>query len=176
VACRFLFLGRLPNHRRNILADAFVLAFVLGKLKPKTLLRVSNPLHGAHGNFEFAIAKRTYSNSWDCAQPFNRPKVTLWHGHSFPQNECPSQLVHSVTTPSGTLSSNTARQRLFLACRHACSERAWQTTLPQSGHELPPLRKLRLQLPGLRGIVGLLPATGTDGSLRRASAEGYFEF
>jgi hypothetical protein len=28
----------------------------------------------------------------------------------------------------------------------------------------------------LRGITGLLPATGTDGGLRRASTEGYFEF
>jgi hypothetical protein len=28
----------------------------------------------------------------------------------------------------------------------------------------------------LRGIVGLLSATGTDGSPRRASAGGYFEF
>jgi hypothetical protein len=28
----------------------------------------------------------------------------------------------------------------------------------------------------LRGVVGLLPATGTDGSPRRASSGGYFEF
>jgi len=28
----------------------------------------------------------------------------------------------------------------------------------------------------LRGVSGLLPATGTDGSLRRISAAGYFEF
>jgi hypothetical protein len=28
----------------------------------------------------------------------------------------------------------------------------------------------------LRGVVGLLPATGTDGSPRRASSDGYFEF
>jgi hypothetical protein len=28
----------------------------------------------------------------------------------------------------------------------------------------------------LRGIVGLLPATGTDGGSRRTSTEGYFEF
>jgi hypothetical protein len=28
----------------------------------------------------------------------------------------------------------------------------------------------------LRGIVGLLPATGTDGGSRRAAAGGYFEF
>jgi hypothetical protein len=28
----------------------------------------------------------------------------------------------------------------------------------------------------LRGVAGLLPATGTDGSLRRISSGGYFEF
>lgn len=28
----------------------------------------------------------------------------------------------------------------------------------------------------LRGVVGLLPATGTEGTQRRVSAGGYFEF
>ena len=28
----------------------------------------------------------------------------------------------------------------------------------------------------LRGVIGLLPATGTDGTGRRNSAGGYFEF
>jgi hypothetical protein len=28
----------------------------------------------------------------------------------------------------------------------------------------------------LRGITGLLPATGTDGGSRRAASGGYFEF
>jgi hypothetical protein len=62
------------------LAGILALAFVGGKLKPKSLLRVRDPLHSGHGNFELAIAKSAGSNCGDRPKPFGHPKITLWHG------------------------------------------------------------------------------------------------
>jgi hypothetical protein len=62
------------------LAGILALAFVRGKLKPKSFLRVRNPLHGGHRNLELAIAKGADSNCRDRPKPFGHPKITLWHG------------------------------------------------------------------------------------------------
>jgi hypothetical protein len=56
------------------------LAFVRGKLKPKSFLRVRNPFHGGHRNLELAIAKGADSDCRNRPKPFGHPKITLWHG------------------------------------------------------------------------------------------------
>jgi hypothetical protein len=52
-------------------------AFVACKLKPKTLLRVRNSLHGGHGNLELTIAKVANSSCGYLTNPFDHPKITL---------------------------------------------------------------------------------------------------
>jgi hypothetical protein len=54
----------------------FTLAVVPGELKPESLLRIRNPLHGGYG-LELAIAKSADPDSWDCTEPFNCPKIPL---------------------------------------------------------------------------------------------------
>jgi hypothetical protein len=46
------------------------LAIMPGKLKPESLLRIRNLLHGGYGHLELAIAKSADPDSWDCTEPF----------------------------------------------------------------------------------------------------------
>ena len=55
----------------------FTLAVVPGELKPESLLCIRNPLHGGYGHLELAIAKSADPDSWDCAEPFDYPKIPL---------------------------------------------------------------------------------------------------
>ena len=62
------------------LAFILALAFVFHELHPETLLRVRNPLHRIHGNFELPIAKSANPDSGDRTHPFDNPEIALGHG------------------------------------------------------------------------------------------------
>jgi hypothetical protein len=70
------------------LARILALAFVPGKLKPESFLRVRNPRDRGHGNRELAIAKSADSDSRDCAEPFDHPQITFSHRQSFRRQVC----------------------------------------------------------------------------------------
>ncbi len=55
---------------------------MLGKLLSKTLLRVRNPLQGAHWNFELPIAKSADSNGGNRAKPLEDSEITRSHRRS----------------------------------------------------------------------------------------------
>jgi hypothetical protein len=58
------------------------LALMLSKLLSKTLLRVRNPLQGAHWNLEFPIAKSAGSNGGNRAKPLEDSEITRSHRRS----------------------------------------------------------------------------------------------
>jgi len=75
--------SKLGSVRTLCLAGILALAFVRGKLKPESFLRVRNPFHGGHRNLELAIAKGADSDCRNRPKPFDHPKITLWHGQPF---------------------------------------------------------------------------------------------
>jgi hypothetical protein len=52
---------------------------VLGKLDAKTFLRIGNPLHRGHWDFELTIANGTGADSRDGAEPLDHSKSALFH-------------------------------------------------------------------------------------------------
>lgn len=55
---------------------------MLSKLLSKTLLRVCNPLQGAHWDLELAIATSADSNGRNCAKPLEDSEITGGHRRS----------------------------------------------------------------------------------------------
>ena len=52
---------------------------MFGKLDAKVFLRIGNPLHCSHRNFEFTIANGTCADCRDGPKPFQHPKSTFFH-------------------------------------------------------------------------------------------------
>jgi hypothetical protein len=52
---------------------------MFAKLDAKIFLRIGNPLHRGHGNFELAIADSTGADCRDGAEPFEHSKSALFH-------------------------------------------------------------------------------------------------
>lgn len=109
--------SKLGSVRTLRSADIVALAFVRGKLKPESFLRVRNPFHGGHRNLELAIAKGADSDCRDRPKPFDDPKITLWHGQPFRRQR--SERLSSLRI--GTLRLKIWRGRLWLFYRPSVS-------------------------------------------------------
>ena len=72
-----LVLSSLSHYPGSGLAGVLALALVLPELEVEIPLRIFDPFHGLHGNLELAIAKSADPDSWDCAEPFDYPKIPL---------------------------------------------------------------------------------------------------